>query len=226
MYRVAVVLGLAIIGCDATQPPATSRREPAPAPVAESAPSGAAGAAIQAPAENAGYYTVEELSGLGLRATPVGDGETLVCGSEPDAQCLCLVPLDCGAAGCTGFAENVAAFRSALSHPAPGSKVQCDKAAIGSCGTFTYFDFQGDLYRRQLRWFDATGGLVGQRDVTDYPAYCNKQTRSRFSGRIPKCADATSRELLCGEPPTATSPLDDLRRYTAPRARPTGSPRQ
>ena len=228
MYRLALVLVLGCIGCDAKQPlPTSGRGEPAAAPIQSAQPPTAGNlATTEAQAAGTNYYTTEELGHLGLRVASAGEGETLVCGSEADSQCLCLMPLDCEAGGCMGFSENVAAFRAALSHPAPGSKVQCDKAAIGDCGTFKYFDFQGDLYRREVRWFDGSGALVGQRDVTDYPAYCGKQTRARFIGRIPKCANAASRELLCGEPPTAMSPLDDLRRYSGPRARPTSSPRQ
>jgi hypothetical protein len=230
MNRLMLALGLAGMGCEAKQTLPTSSPgesvERAPGEVQLSEPSGTAAATEANTAADPEYYTVEELRGLGLVLTSAADGETLVCGSEADSQCLCLMPLDCASGGCIQLSENVAAFKTALTHPAPGAKVQCDKAAIGDCGAFRYFDFQGDLYRREVRWFDASGALVGQRDVTDYAAHCGKQTRVRFIGRVPKCEAAMARELLCGEAPQTLSPLDDVRRYTAPRARPTGAPRQ
>jgi hypothetical protein len=230
MNRLILALGLAGMGCEAKQTPPTSSPgesvERAPGDVPPSDPSGAAAATeVKAPASPE-YYSLEELRGLGLILTSAGEGETLVCGSEANSQCLCLMPLECASAGCIQLSENVAAFRSALTQPAPGTKVQCDRAGVGDCGAFRYFDFQEDLYRREVRWFDASGALVGQRDVTDYAAYCGKQTRVRYVGRIPKCGAATARELLCGEPPRTLSPLEDVRRYTTPRARPTGTPRQ
>lgn len=230
MNRFVLVLGLASIGCEAKHSSTTASPGEsvagAPGELAQAASPGPGGAIDTNSAASAEYYTVEELRDLGLRTTSMPDGETLLCGPEGDSQCLCLSPLDCSAGGCMKFSENVTAFKSALTRPSPGSKVQCDSAATGECGSFAYFDFQGDLYRRELRWFDAGGALVGQRNISDYAAYCGKQTRARFVGRIPKCATATRRELLCGEALNTAPPLDDVRRYAGPRPRPTGTPRQ
>jgi len=230
MNRFVLVLGLASIGCEAK--PSVTASSPSesvagsPGEVTPSASPGAAGATEPKAAVSSEYYTLEELRSLGMRTASMPDGETLLCGPEGDSQCLCLSPLDCSTGGCIQFSENVAAFKSALTQPAPGSKVQCDSATSGECGAFTYFDFQGDLYRRELRWFDAGGALVGQRNISDYAAYCGKQTRARFVGSIPKCAAATRRELLCGEALSTSTPLDDVRRYAGPRARPTSTTRQ
>ena len=225
-----LVLGLVGVACEARQPPTphleTARAAGVPADVATVAPAGRVEAVEAHGAEqgaSADYYSLEELRALGLHVASAGEGQVLVCGTEAGSQCLCLMPLDCGADGCIQFTANVDAFKSTLAKPPQGAKAHCEKAATGACGTFKYFDFEGDLYRRELRWFDSTGVLVGQRNVTDYAAYCGKQTRARFQGRIPKCTTATRSELICGDAAGAMNPLDDVRRFAGPPARPGGT---
>ena len=222
-----LVLGLVGVACEARQPPtphpATAGAAGVPEDVATVAPASRVEAHGAEQGVSPDYYSLEELRALGLHVASAGEGEVLVCGTEAGSQCLCLMPLDCGADGCIQFTANVDAFKSALAKPSQGAKVHCEKAATGVCGTFRYFDFEGDLYRRELRWFDSTGVLVGQRNVTDYAAYCGKQTRARFQGRIPKCTTATRHELICGDAAAAMNPLDDVRRFAGPPARPGGT---
>ena len=141
-----------------------------------------------------------------------------MCSAEGNGECLCLAPLDCGEGGCITYEANVAAFRQVLEKPPEGVKVYCDRAEVGRCDAFRYFDFEGDVERRELRWFDATGALVGQRNVTDYQAYCGEQTRVRYQGRVPRCGQLSGSEHICGDQKRpAKTPLEDLRRFTARR---------
>jgi hypothetical protein len=82
---------------------------------------------------------------------------------------------------------------------------------VGTCGPFRYFDFEGDVDRHELRWFDAAGRLVGQRNQTDHPAYCGGKTRKMLLGRVPRCEVMTRQTILCGktESPLATV-LDEV----------------
>lgn len=169
------------------------------------------------PEASAPYYSVDDLAALGLRTQALDGGRTLVCGAEDGSGCICLEPLPCEAEGnCITFDDNVEAFRSAVADGQDGRTVQCDRAETGRCGPFRYFDFQGDVERHEMRWFDENTVLVGQRNETDYQAYCDGATRARFQGRIPKCDAMSSPELICGaaaSPPLP--PIDDLRSFTA-----------
>lgn len=161
-----------------------------------------------------GFYSEAELRDLGVTVTAVEGGRSLVCGGEDLGTCVCLEPLPCAAAGdCATFDENVRAFRDALAHPAEGRAVHCRRAETGRCGDLRYFDFDGDIERHEIRWFDASGRLVAQRNWTDYPAYCGGKSRVMFQGRVPKCASAARDELICGEAAASVpTPVDDLLR--------------
>jgi hypothetical protein len=211
MRTVLVTVLVALAACKsqpaASDAPAETRGTqptalPAPAPPPPAAP----------------YYSVEELRALGLAASAAGDGEMLVCSAEGNGECVCLASLDCGEGGCITYEANVTAFRQVLEKAPQGVKVYCDRAEVGRCDAFRYFDFEGDLERRELRWFDETGALVGQRNVTDYEAYCGHQTRVRYQGRVPRCEKLSGSEHICGEHRRpARTPLEDLRRFTARR---------
>jgi hypothetical protein len=220
MRRAFTTLALLVAGCksgpaaDSTITPTESRSQLA----AASAPA-AEPAAAPAPAA-APYFSVEELAALGFSATATGDGETLLCSTADGGKCICLAPLDCGGQPCITYDQNVAAFRAALDKPEPGVTLTCERGQVGRCGSFRYFDFEGDLYRKELRWFDETGVVVGQRNVTDYQAYCNKQTRVRYQGRLPRCEKTSDIEGICGENTRpGMTPLEDLHRFTAPLPR-------
>jgi hypothetical protein len=164
-----------------------------------------------------------ELVALGATVTPVSEGKRLVCGAGA-RNCVCLEPLPCEAAGdCISFEDNVAAFRAALAKGQGGRRVECERADVGGCGGFRYLRFEGDIERREVRWFDRSGKLVGQRNRADHQAYCGGRARLRFQGRIPRCPSTTRQEVLCGkaEQPLA-SPLDEVlqRRPVAPGVTP------
>lgn len=165
------------------------------------------------PAPSDGFYTEAELRDLGLNVVPLGAGRSLLCGGAGEEPCVCLEPLPCEAAGdCVTFEENVRALRDALAHPPEGRAVNCRRGETGRCGDLRYLDFDGDIERHEMRWFDASGRLVAQRSWTDYPAYCDGKSRVLFQGRVPKCASAARDELICGEAATSVrSPVDDLR---------------
>ena len=164
-----------------------------------------------------GVYRFEELATLGLNATRLDTGETLLCGG----QCVCMKPLDCSDGSCISYSENIAAFRAALKAPGPGRTVSCRRAETGRCGEFRYFDFEGDLHRRELRWFNETGAMVAQRNVADYDAYCEGQAQTLFVGSVPRCEVLNDRERICGqgERPALTA-LQDLRRFTTAPTQP------
>jgi len=93
--------------------------------------------------------------------------------------------------------------------------VHCERAEVGRCGDHRYFYFQGDIHRYEMRWFDASGTLVAQRNRTDYAQYCNHTASSRWMGRVPRCEALEREELICGEAagPLLT-PVEDLRDLT------------
>jgi hypothetical protein len=163
------------------------------------------------------FYSLDELVALGLHASRLDAGETLLC--EAGGQCICLKPLDCSSGGCISYDENVAAFRAALKNPGPGRTLSCGRAEIGRCDSFRYLDFEGDVYRRELRWFDEAGALVAQRNVSDHDAYCGEQTRTLYTGKVPRCEKLADADRICGDGKRpAMTALQDLRRFTAPRA--------
>ena len=118
------------------------------------------------------------------------------------------------------FDENLRVFREALARgQGEGSErrtVNCLTAETGRCGAFRYFLFVGDIYRHELRWFDADGAMVAWRNVTDYDAYCGGSL-ARWKGRVPRCEEVERTELICGEGQTVLTPLEDLHALAAGR---------
>ncbi len=173
-------------------------------------------------AQTGGYYSREQLKELGLREVKVDAENVLLCGGTDESACVCLEELPCAAAGsCTNYDQNLAILREALAKPADGRSVSCERAETGRCDGFRYLDFSGDIDRHEMRWFDASGALVGQRNWTDYPAYCGGRARARFQGRVPRCTSPARQELICGEAgETVLAPAEDLTRRAGRSSRP------
>ncbi len=196
---------------EGTQGPSTSPAPPSPTtsstPPPSSTPSAVSGA----------YYSADDLTAAGWTIEDIGQGRRVVCkdGGEDDGErCFCWTDLPCavghaladhdpgaclpcqqphdGSGGCISRDENVQVFRDAMSN------IACERAELGTCDSFEYFDFEGDVYRYELRFFEG-GHLVGQRNWTDYNEYCGGRTLTRWMGAIPRCTAMTSTELLCGE---------------------------
>ncbi len=134
---------------------------------------------------------------------------------------MCFAPLTCTATGdCVKYDANLAGFKEALARK-QGRIVTCESASVSSCGEFRGFDFNGDIHRHELRWFAEDGTLVAQRNVTDYPEYCDGKARVRVLGRLPECGEAQLSETLCGDKPQAVrTPEDDVGRFLKPPAAP------
>ncbi len=159
------------------------------------------------------FYSLEDLRRLGITIKALDARRTLLCGID-EGTCVCLEPLDCdGAEACPRKDENIALFERALAGKNPGRTVSCEVAETGHCGELSYFDFRGDIYRHELRWFDTAGRLVAQRNWTDYPAYCDRRANARWLGTIPQCSNVARDRVLCGKPVRApAAPVDDLLR--------------
>jgi hypothetical protein len=171
------------------------------------------GPATATPPPTSNFLSDAELTALGVRVVALEGGSRLVCGGPAeDTGCVCLEPLPCEASGdCVTFDASVRAFREAVTAGQEGRKVQCNRAEIGRCGPFRFFDFEGDIERHEIRWFDETGRLVAQRNWTDYPAYCGGKARVGFHGRVPRCASPSREETICGEPSLGVrTPVEDL----------------
>jgi hypothetical protein len=179
-------------------------------------------AAPSGQAQAGDYYSREQLGAMGLREVKVDAESVLLCGGADESACVCLEPLPCAAAGtCANYDQNLAILREALAKPADGRTVSCQRSETGRCEGFRYLDFSGDIDRHEMRWFDASGALVGQRNWTDYPEYCGGRARTRFQGRVPRCASPAREELICGEAGgTVFAPADDLARRAGASARP------
>jgi hypothetical protein len=198
-------------------------------------------AATSSTEEASGYFSLEELKIQGHKISAVETqpapnssahaNQFLVCSKLHPADCICLEPLPCeGNNTCIKFADNVGALEEALKKPGKNT-LFCQYADIGMCGDFRYLNFAGDMQRREMRWFNAAGTLVGQRNATDYPAYCNGMSKVLYQGKIPKCAVSVQERSICGEPwahnltPLQTLGLEDippkkttpLRKHTPPK---------
>ena len=153
---------------------------------------------------------------FGLDATvPTSRAYDFLCRGEDRAErCICRSELPCTEADpCIDFERNLEVFREALG--AAGGGVHCERAETGHCGSFHYFYFRGGIYRDEMRWFDASGALVAQRNLTDYNAYCNGTAAARWMGYVPRCAKVERDELICGEASVELpTPLGDLRDHT------------
>lgn len=102
---------------------------------------------------------------------------------------------------CITYDENVSAFRTALKGVGTGKDrrtVSCNQAEIGTCGKYRYFFFDGDIYRTELRFFDARGTFIGEIARTDYDEYCGGKASQRVRGAVPRC-DPVRTELICGK---------------------------
>jgi hypothetical protein len=164
------------------------------------------------PAEG-NYYLTRDLQALGLSVKKLDDRQSLLQGFDPASSAsVCFEPLRCEARGdCITLEENVKIFRAAL-EPGKARTVSCEWAETGHCGEFRYFVFEGDIHRYELRWFDAGGKLVAQRNWTDYSEYCGGRAMQSLQGRIPYCRSAVRDELICGHSRRRVAPpLEDLR---------------
>ncbi|NOX43547.1 MAG: hypothetical protein GXP19_07420, partial [Gammaproteobacteria bacterium] len=170
--------------------------------------------AVKKSIETEDYYSETELSDLGFRTVKLDEQRSLLCSNDSDLDCVCLEPLPCTTAGnCISFKENVGAFRTALNQKQQGLTVQCGRGETGQCGNFKYVLFNGDIHRRELRWFNNSGELVAQRNSTDYKAYCDGKARTQFMGKISKCASSVRKELICGKAETELpNAIEGLRR--------------
>lgn len=158
------------------------------------------------------YFSKTELLDRGYSLFPVDTNQTLVCANLDITQqhCFCWQPLPCEEQGnCIRFDENIQAFKHALQQNE--AQVECQHADIGTCGAFTYFHFRGDIRRREIRWYDPQGVLIGQRNEADYPAYCDNKASISYQGKIPKCPKSEQTENLCGTVwSLPLAPLDSL----------------
>jgi hypothetical protein len=151
------------------------------------------------PAQSPPYFEERELRALAAQVKALKKDQLLVCGEAGGKNCVCLESLPCQSQGnCPTLQANVDAFRQAVTTKTKGRSVDCRRAEIGECGGFRYFDFEGDVARREMRWFDGSGRLVAQRNSTDYEEYCGGKSRTRFQGKVPRCEPLKRTELLCG----------------------------
>lgn len=226
---IGLLLCLGALGCSSTSEPPTST--PAVPEPSEPEPPEPEPSEFEVDGEPS-YYSDTELEALGFTLapqdalptremfgpdgpTPTIEGYTFLCGGEPTRRgCVCRRPLPCAAEGdCITLEENLRVFREAIS-PANERRVRCERAEVGRCGDFRYFYFQGDTHRYEMRYFDARGVLVAQRNATDYPEYCNHSTDVRWMGRVPRCDRLEREELICGEADRPLRvPVEDLRAY-------------
>jgi hypothetical protein len=186
------VVLLAVLACQGPQKPVWAQPA-APTPKSPAPP------APPAPPKAPPYFDDSDIKALAFQVKPLKKNQLLVCGESGGKNCVCVEPLPCQSQGnCLGFQDNVDAFRQALAAREKGRSVECRRAEIGTCGEFRYFDFEGDIARRELRWFDGAGRLVAQRNSTDYEEYCGGKSRTRFQGRVPRCESLKRTELICG----------------------------
>ena len=187
MYRRTAVLAALIwmAGCGKTSPAAVATKAaPAASPVTAPAPApavdaGSPSAAIAARLAARGY-TIEALSPT----------ETLACGA---GGCVCLADLECDGS-CITLEENLAVFADARKT----GTVDCEIADTGKLCDFSFFRFEGDVYRWEQRYFAPSGRLAGIRNVTDYPAWCGGRARAQFTGIVPDCGQAPREvKVLC-----------------------------
>lgn len=149
----------------------------------------------------------------GATIKQLASGDTLAC--SPHGACICLTELQCKGE-CITLAKNLAVFEQALNGDNDGRSVSCEIADTGRLCDASYFRFEGDIYRWEDRFFDAGGHLIGQRNATDYPEYCDGQANIRFMGAAPDCsAPARDVKRICSdaanrERPPLGNPLADL----------------
>ncbi len=168
------------------------------------------------------YYSLDELRDTGLLTVDLEDEQVLLCGGADESSCVCMEPLPCRESGdCVSFDANIEAFRNAVKGGQGDRTVDCSRGETGRCEKFRYFYFEGDNHRFEMRWFDASGHLVAQRNWTDYREFCGGRTRARVMGRIPRCDTLEREEIICGEADTKLlNPIEDVLRYTRGAAKP------
>jgi hypothetical protein len=159
-------------------------------------------------------FSQAELRRIGFAFERVDDSATLVVGKERSSA-FCLTPLPCkkSPSGCLGLQENIDVFKRALPGSEDGRIVSCEWAETGTCGSFRYFDFEGDFDRFELRFFLPDGTLVAQHNWTDYSAFCGGHALSQWQGEIPKCFEMKRAQVLCktrAKPLFIRAPADDL----------------
>lgn len=212
MVRAAMLLGLlgSMVACTSAAPPredvqAETPDAPAPVEPAPVAPVGEVADTPEPEPEPALFYGDDELRELGLRVERLSDALAVVCPPDDDVYCECIEALDCGGEPCITLERNLEIFREALARKT-GATVHCEAAQTGTCagdGTaLTYFDFNGDIHRHELRFFADDGGerrLVAMRNSTDYNQYCDGKAMTRWLGGIPKCEAMTLGETICGD---------------------------
>lgn len=198
----ALWLALLLVACKGSTPAPVAPADAARARSVDVAP--ARPAAVADPH----FHDDAELAALGARIVALENGESLVCPGAGDANCICRQSLPCEATkNCMVFDGNVQVFRKTLKKPGKGRTLTCDRAEIGKCGAYRYFNFDGDIGRHERRWFDDTGRLVAQRNSSDHDAYCKGRARKMLYGRIPRCETMVSDELICGK---AEGPLPTI----------------
>ncbi len=144
------------------------------------------------------YYSFEELAEI-YDAKEVAPQQWLLCTRGNSENCICLEQLPCLATDtCASFQDNIKEFEQALARTTEPT-VDCQHGSTGACGNFQYFQFSGDNNRREMRWYDSAGEQVGQRNATDYPAYCHGAAKTLYQGKIPKCAASQQTRHICGD---------------------------
>lgn len=212
MLRVVMVLGLLgsmTAACTSASPPredVQAETPDAPAPVqdvaVEAVPVAPPG--DEPTPEPDLFYSDDELREMGLRVERLNEAHAVVCPPDDDVYCECIEALDCGGEPCITLERNLEIFREALGRKT-GATVHCEAAQTGTCGgegaALSYFDFNGDIHRHELRFFADDGGeprLVAMRNSTDYNQYCDGKAMTRWLGGIPKCETMTLGETICG----------------------------
>ncbi len=149
-------------------------------------------------------YSLADFDRMGWRVQSLDGDGALLRGFDGLSR-VCLKPLPCAKTGeCISLKENLAVFRKAL-QSGQERKVSCERAEVGRCGEYRYFLFEGDIHRYEVRWFDASGKLVGQRNTTDDWAYCGGALHA-YWGQVPYCTSTVVEQILCGRRGTPVSP--------------------
>jgi len=155
---------------------------------------------------------VQRLTTAGYQLTPLESGDTLAC-SQKTGGCICLTELRCKGE-CITLDHNLDVFRQALERGPDDRMVTCELADTGKQCDTSYFRFEGDIYRLEYRYFDSAGRLVGQRNATDYPEYCDGKAMAQFAGAIPDCREpAREVKTVCTDHAhehAMPNPMDDL----------------
>jgi hypothetical protein len=173
-----------VAACGGGAPPARLSRAAKPGP------------ANTGPVKPAVLLTIADLEHAGATTTKISDTETLLCGKS---GCMCMKELDCAGDECITLAENLDVFRKALARDT--HRVYCELADTGRFCDLSYFRFEGDIYRWEVRYFGTDGRLVGQSNATDYDEYCEGKATRQFMGRLPDCAmQPRDVELICSQP--------------------------